>query len=203
MANRSYLYTTDYLPDSPEWQEKPNFRGIGEWNYDIPLTFQLLLSANPIPVKTTIWDIANANPIAIAGDAKEGLAHLEAYMARLPEQAQPLILETKEFFSQPKNVKKYFILESAEIFMMFCETNDEIEAQNLSLLAEIKSLGVNLLNIPLPEEKLNQDKKEGIFTRLFSSKNEPKPLIDPLKPYYPLGFGNWSNILYFDFSDAD
>jgi len=135
MANRSYLYASDHLPGSPEWETKHELHGIAEWNYDIPLTFKLLLSGNPRPVKSSIWD--TEEKIALAGDAQIGLQHLQAYLARLPPQAAGLAADAQEWLSRPSNVRRYFLLECGEIFEM---EDEDVTAQNLELLAEIQAL---------------------------------------------------------------
>jgi hypothetical protein len=49
MANRSYLYSTNIIPSSNnKSKEEPKLIGISEWNYAIPIVFQLLVSGKPI-----------------------------------------------------------------------------------------------------------------------------------------------------------
>jgi hypothetical protein len=195
VANRSYLYTTDHLPESPEWDEKRDLHSIAEWNYDIPLAFKLLLTGNPIAVKSSIWETPER--IAIAGEFKSGLNALEGYLARLPSEAGPLVTEAKEFLLKASNERKYFILECGEIFDM---EDDSLEERNLSLLQEIDSLKPEISKINVPTAPIIELPKLSLIDRLFGKKQE-HPKSDPLEPFYVIGLGNWSNILYFQFED--
>ena len=195
MANRSYLYTTDHLPESPEWNEKRNLHSIAEWNYDIPLAFKLLLTGNPLAVKSSIWEIPEK--IAIAGEFQSGLNALEEYLARLPCEAESLVKEAREFLSKPSNERKYFILECGEIFDM---EEGSLEERNLSLLEEINGLRNYISEIDVPEAHILDVPKQGLIDKLFSRKQE-QPKSDPLEPFYGIGLGNWSNVLYFQLEE--
>ena len=74
MANRSYLYTSEHLPGSPESEKDRDLHSIAEWNYDIPLVFKLLLTGNPIAVESSIWEVSEK--IAVAGEFESGLKAL-------------------------------------------------------------------------------------------------------------------------------
>ncbi|HLM54223.1 MAG TPA: hypothetical protein VK325_11710 [Pseudoxanthomonas sp.] len=203
MANRSYLYASDRLPGSPEWEAKRELHGIAEWNYDIPLTFKLLLSGNPRPVRSSIWD--TEEEIALAGDAQAGLLRLQAYLARLPPQAAELAAEAQGWLSRPSNVRRYFVLECGEIFDM---EDEDFTAQNLALLAEIQALSARLDSLPVPALAVASadtgSKKKGGFLERFLGRPEPAPLPNPLAPFHSLGLGNcWSDALYHDFADDD
>lgn len=187
MANRCYLYATDHLPGSPEWEQRRQLQSIGEWSLDIPLTFQLLLSGAPIPVRSSIWD--SQENIALAGEARAGLDRLNAYLALLPSTAAPLVSETAEFFSRPDNCRRYFVLECGEIFEL---RGKNLAAQNMALLEEIRELSSDIASIPVP----GPDAPRGLLMRLFSRRS-----TDPLDYFYPLGLGNWSHILYYQFDE--
>ena len=195
MANRSYLYTTNHLPESPEWEKTMDLHSISEWNYDIPVAFKLLLAGNPIAVKSSIWE--SPEKIAIAGDFRAGLAALYEYLARLPHQAETLVIETKAFLSKASNERKYFILECGEIFDMEEGTP---EVKNLELIEEIKLLSNGIQSIPVPKPAVHDGTKGGSFDKL-SGRKRKSPKSDPLKPFYGLGLSNWSNILYFQFGE--
>ncbi len=87
MANRCYLYTTDHLPGSADWTQKKDLRGVAERNDDIPLVFQILLSGNPVAVRSSIWD--SPELLALAGESETGLRRLMDYLQLLPAQAEP------------------------------------------------------------------------------------------------------------------
>jgi hypothetical protein len=189
MANRCYLYATDHLPGSPEWGKQRQLQSIGEWSLDIPLTFQLLLSGDPIPVRSSIWN--SEENIALAGEARAGLECLNAYLALLPSNAAPLVTETTEFFSRLENCRKYFVLECGEIFDL---RGKNLAAQNNELLKEIRELSSDIASLPVP----GPDAPRGLLMRLFSRRS-----TDPLDYFYPLGLGNWSKILYYQFDENE
>jgi hypothetical protein len=190
MANRCYLYTTDHLPGSPEWAQKKDLRGVAEWNDDIPLVFQILLSGNPIAVRSSIWD--SPELLALAGDSETGLRRLMAYLQLLPAQAEPLIAETKAFFADPENHKCYFVLETREIFDY---ADREMAEKNAEIISQISAIGDDVSKLYLPEPASAEPLFRGLIRRLLKM-----PPGGPLEPYYEVGLGLWSNILYYDFS---
>ena len=195
MANRSYLYTTNHLPGSPEWEEVRDLHSISEWNYDIPVAFKLLLAGRPMAVKSSIWD--TPEKIAIAGDFEAGLAALNDYLSRLPPEAETLVAETKSFLSKTSNERKYFILECGEIFDM---EDGPLEAKNLALIEEIKTISNEIGALAVPKPIIPKVPERGFLDKLLGRKQEPQK-FDPLEPFYGLGLGNWSNILYFQFGE--
>lgn len=196
MANRSYLYATDHLPGSAAWEEKKDLRSIAEWRYDIPFVFKILLSGNPTPVRSSIWDTPQL--IAVAADAKAGLARLERFLALLPPEAKVLVDETREFFSDPRNVKKHFILEAGEIFELM---DKDLGVQNLDLVAEIALITDDSLRLEVPAPLSAAAAKLPLIRRLLLKMSRTRP-IDPLRPFYDVGLGGWSSVLYFQF-EAD
>lgn len=190
MANRCYLYTTDHLPGSVEWTEKKDLRGIAEWCDAVPLSFQILLSGNPVAVRSSIWD--SPEPLALAGDSETGLRRLMDYLQLLPAQAEPLVAETKAFFAQANNRRKYFILECREIFDY---ADAEMAVKNAEIRAQIAAIGDDLSGLYLPEPDGPEPLLRRILRRLLKM---PPP--SPLGPYYEVGLGLWSNLLYYDFS---
>jgi hypothetical protein len=195
VANRSYLYTSEHLPGSPESEKDRDLHSIAEWNYDIPLVFKLLLTGNPIAVESSIWEVSEK--IAVAGDFESGLNALETYLKRLPSEAEPLIKEAREFLSKTSNQRRYFILECGEIFEM---EEYSLEESNQILLEEIRELGNQITKIDVPKAIRVEPPKQSFFGKLFGIKPE-QPKLDPLEPFYDIGLGNWSNILYFQFGD--
>ena len=195
MANRSYLYSTNHLPESPEWKKVRDLHSIAEWNYDIPVAFKLLLAGNPIAVKSSIWE--TAEKIAIAGDFQAGLTVLNEYLSRLPPQAEMLVTEAREFLSKVDNERNYFILECGEIFDM---DEGSLEGKNLALIEEIKSISQEIHALSVPSPIIPQEPKRSFLDKLLGRKHE-QPKYDTLEPFYGLGLGNWSNILYFQFGE--
>jgi hypothetical protein len=203
VANRSYLYSSNDLPESAEWQSKRVLHGISEQNYAIPLAFKILLSGNPTAVRSSIWE--TPEKIALSGDYQTGLHNLETVLSRIQDpNAASLIEESLQFLRDPRNVRQHFLLECGEIFDL---TEGSIEEKNLALLSEIEEIGTSLQSIELPAALALADPpaRRGFFSRIFGSSTpeKAKKPIDPLMPYYTLGLGNWSNILYFDFSQNE
>lgn len=203
MANRSYLYSTNVIPGPNAKADGRKLIGISEWNYDIPIVFKLLLSGNPKTCPSSIWD--NPDEIALIGDYTSGVKNLEEFLSKVKvavPSAQALIAEAIEFLNKPENQNQYFVLECAEIFDM---GNTPLLEQNLELLEQVQNLHPEMdeaLQSLLPPP-VEPPKPVGFFTKLFGSTPEPqKPVHDPMKPIYALGLGNWSNILYFDFTNA-
>lgn len=81
MAHRRYLFTTDHLPGSAEWTEKKALRGICEWPDAIPLSFQILLSGNPVAVQSSNW--VSTELLALAGDSETGFRRLMAFLLQV------------------------------------------------------------------------------------------------------------------------
>lgn len=202
MANRSYLYSADHLPESPEWNERRVLNGIAEYGHEIPLAFKILLTGNPTAHRSSIWE--TPEKIAIAGDYALGRANLASYLNRISDPAaRPLIEEALKFLNDPIHSRKYFILECGEIFDL---TEGPLGAKNSALLEEIQEIGSNIGSTPTPAPIPSPFQKEnGILSRLFKPKKIEKSARppDPLSPYYQLGLGSWSEILYFDFSQNE
>lgn len=221
MANRSYLYSTNFVPGSDVKKDERRIVGISEWNCDIPIVFKLLLSANPRRCRSSIWDIPEE--IALLGDYDKGTANLFAFLERISDPAvQPLRQEARGFLAAEKNKNRYFLLECGEIFDM---AEEPLQEQNDRLLDEIKNLGPQLeqklADLAAPqgaavkpardEERLDlldrvyaaivnpRSKEAGDFlARSFAAKSAvPKKQVDATQALYSLGLGNWSNILYF------
>ena len=201
MANRSYLYSTNVIPGPGTKTNDRKLTGISEWSYDIPIVFKLLLSANPKTCPSSIWD--NPEKIALIGAYASGVKNLERFVSQIElPAAQDLIAEAIEFLNKPENQNQYFVLECGEIFDM---GETPLLEQNLALLAQVKNLQLEVKQalqslVPPPAVP---PKPVGFFSKLFGRTPEPpSPAHDLMKPIYSLGLGNWSNILYFDFTNA-
>lgn len=201
MANRSYLYSTNVIPGPSAKASGRKLIGISEWNYDIPIVFKILLSGAPRTCPSSIWD--NSEEIALIGDYASGVKNLEDFLSQihLPE-AQPLIAEALEFLHKPESQNQYLVLECGEIFDM---GDAPLLEQNLALLEELNDLAPEMdqaLQSLLPPP-VAPPKPVGFLSRLFGRTPEPAPPAHDVMPsLYGLGLGNWSNTLYFDFSDT-
>ncbi len=197
MANRSYLYASDHLPGSADWERQKDLRSIGEYRYDIPLTFQILLSGAPMAVRSSIWDTPQL--IAIAADAKTGLARLDRYLSMLPPEAKELVDETRAFFADPANVKKYFILEGGEILEL---TDRDLAEQNREFVSQFGSITDDASKLDVPSPTPAPSPLRSFFRRFLGSRGRSRR-DDPLTPFYEIGLGAWSNVLYFQFGEEE
>ncbi len=201
MSNLSYLYSTNIAPGPSAKANGRKLIGISEWHYDIPIVFKLLLSGNPKTCPSSIWD--NLEEIALIGDYTSGVKNLEGFLSQIElPAAQDLIAEAVEFLNKAENQNQYFVLECCEIFDM---GETPLLEQNLALLDQVKDLQLEVEHalqslVPPPVEP---PKPVGFFSKLFGRAPEPpSPEYDLMQHIYNLGLGSWSNILYFDFTDA-
>ncbi len=116
MANRSYLYSTDSMPNEAEVPQR--IRCISEHNWDIPLAHKLMVGRGTTIVPSMIWN----PPIGIAADYAEGAALLRDLL-----QAVGRGLESDAEFAEcvarttahlDKQQAQYFVLETGEIVSM-------------------------------------------------------------------------------------
>lgn len=201
MANRSYLYSTSVISEPSAEANGRKLIGISEWDYDIPIVFKLLLSGNPKTCPSSIWN--NLEEIALIGDYASGVKNLEEFLSKIElPAAQDLIAEATEFLKKPENWNRYFVLECGEIFDV---VETPLLEQNLALLEQVKNLQPEVEQalqslVPPP---VVPPKPVGFFSKLLGRAPEPpSPAHDLMEPIYALGLGNWSNILYFDFTNA-
>jgi hypothetical protein len=198
MANRSYLYSSNFAP-SPEVNEADRrITGISEWNYDIPIAFKILLSGNPRKCLSSIWEVSEE--IAIVGDYDHGLDRLLRFLDRitLPEVI-PLKEEARQFLTDKANKNRYFILECGEIFELHDEPHTE---QSDSLLAEIRNIEplIESALADLLPSQASAAKASDFFSRRQGRKPPAPERKGSADALYSLGLGNWSSILYFDLS---
>jgi hypothetical protein len=196
MANRSYLYSSNFAP-SPEANEADRrITGISEWKYDIPIAFKILLSGNPRKCQSLIWDVPQE--IAIVGDYDQGLDRLLRFLDRIPlPEVIPLKEEARKFLTDEANKNRYFILEGGEIF----ELHDEpLIKQNDSLLIEIRNIEplIESALADLRPSQVSAAKANGFFSRLLGRNPPAAERKGSADAVHSLGLGNWSSILYFD-----
>ncbi|MGP1682322.1 MAG: DUF7822 domain-containing protein [Giesbergeria sp.] len=201
MANRSYLYSTNIIPGPSAKADGRKLIGISEWNYDIPIVFKLLLSGNARACTSSIWN--TPEEIALTGDYASGVKNLEAFLSMITlPSAQSLIAEALEFLKKPENESQYFVLECGEIYEM---SDAPLSEQNLTLLRQVQNLQpeIDAALQSLMTSPVESPKPVGFLSKFLGRTPEPpKRAHDPMQPVYALGLGNWSNILYFDFTNA-
>ncbi|OEJ96493.1 DUF7822 domain-containing protein [Streptomyces thermolilacinus] len=131
MANRSYLYSADSMPDEAEIPRR--IRCVSEHNWDIPLAHKLLAGRGTTVVPSMIW-----NPrIGIAADYAAGAALLRDLLHAVgkgldgdPGFAECVARTTAHL---EKQQARYFVLETGEIVSM---TDDDPEASVRRLASE-------------------------------------------------------------------
>lgn len=195
MANRCYLYSCNVIPGENESEKK--LIGISEWDYDVPIVFKLLLSGNTQVCKSSIWDIEEK--IAIVGDYDYGVKMLSLFLEEIDgDEAKGLVSEAKSFLNDEANKQNYLVLECGELF----EMNDkDFATQNLELLNEIDNLLDSVCEALSFIKYYSKPKKRNVFQKFFSRKQEREEMTFSEAALF-LGLGNWSNSLYFDFSNA-
>ncbi|MEU3481994.1 hypothetical protein AB0E66_28030 [Streptomyces sp. NPDC033753] len=116
MANRSYLYSADSMPNKAEVPKQ--IRCISEHNWDIPLAHKLMVGRGTTIVPSMIWN----PPIGIAADYADGAALLRdllhAVGKGLEDDTEFADCVAKTTAHLEKQQAKYFILETGEIVSM-------------------------------------------------------------------------------------
>ena len=192
MANRAYLYSTNFVPGTET--EERRIVGLSEWRYDIPIVFKLLLSGNPKRCSSLIWEEPDA--IAVIGNYDEGVARLLEFLECVPHPAvAALAEEAREFLEADQNRNDYFLLEPNEIFDL---GNDAPEEQADSLLAEFADLGPQMEKAiaELEARMHEEDHPPGFFARLFGART-PVRRDNSNDMVYAFGLGGWSRSLFY------
>ncbi|MFJ4339408.1 hypothetical protein [Streptomyces sp. NPDC088915] len=116
MANRSYLYSADSMPDESEIPRR--IRCISEHNGDVPLAHKLMAGRGTTIVPSMIWN----PPIGIAADYAAGAALLldllRAVGEGLEDDAEFAACVAGTTAHLEKQRAKYFVLETGEIVSM-------------------------------------------------------------------------------------
>lgn len=80
MSNRCYLYSLNTLPGESGMKAI----GLSECEYEIPLIYRILVSANPQATKSIIFE--SEENIAITADYEGGVRALEAFAQKLGDE---------------------------------------------------------------------------------------------------------------------
>ncbi|MEU6624885.1 hypothetical protein ABZ926_29525 [Streptomyces litmocidini] len=131
MANRSYLYSADSMPNEAEIPQR--IRCISEHNRDVPLAHKLLVGRGTTMVPSMIWN----PPIGIAADYAGGAALLRDLLRAvgegLEDDAEFAACVARTTAHLDKQQEKYFVLETGEIVSM---TDEDPAASVRRLVAE-------------------------------------------------------------------
>jgi len=172
VANRSYLYAANRVPERP--QDVPeSVVGLMEWPNDVPLVQRLLLSGDPVVCPSMIFGVEDR--IGIVADHDTGFAALFDFLDRLEHAAAaPLATAARAILGEPGRPGAVIIAEAGEIFDM-----DGRE------LADAAALLVARIRDHLPMD---------VRTALT--------VLNGLEPdeaaLRELGLGAWSSVLWYD-----
>ncbi|MFA0570908.1 DUF7822 domain-containing protein, partial [Vibrio gallaecicus] len=181
MANRAYLYTCEKNPDG---SGLCNFKGVSEWNYDIPVLYKILVSSQTQTFQSQVFQ--GDEHIALIGDTSGGVAALEEFVAKIKRKdSAPLIEEALAFLKSHSSSNSYFLLECAEIYDM---ESPDFEGQNQQLLKEVQGFSPMASYIV---ELLHEEQQRKGFNVLMGML-KPAQYVKTLEDVYELGFGNWS-----------
>jgi hypothetical protein len=176
MANRSMLFAARGLPGQSG--EPTPVLALGEFGWDIPALYKLLVSVNPQLCRSVVFSAEGL--LAIAGDRKGGLDLLKKLKAQLPNGARAAasIDAAIAYLDKPHIDHAYFLLEPAEILDL---ENAPLETSARTLLSDIKSLRIDAL----AELAVASDEPKHWATDSWSSilyfepQGSERPPIDP------------------------
>jgi hypothetical protein len=195
MANRSYLYSTNFIPGQETADLERRIAGISEWGWAIPIAFKLLLSGNPRKCRSLIFDVPEE--IALVGDYVEGMANLLRFLDRVPHpHVEALRDEAQAFLSAEGNRNDYFVLECGELFEM---DDKQLREQADMLLAEIDDLAPQMERAiaEIPDREAEELHPPGVLARLFGAQT-PVRRDNSADLVFALGLGCWTNTLFFE-----
>lgn len=126
MANRSYIYAFD--DGSP-------LRDLGEWKSEVPISHLLLVSGNPIPVRSQIWSVEHR--VALRGEARRGREVLGRLLDWLAPQLGADFATAKErtlaALDSPDRQGAFYHLEPGEVYELEGLKLDEMERRTYQL----------------------------------------------------------------------
>ena len=145
MANRTYLYITDDV------EKREKIRGIAEYNYDFPLLFKIMCSTEPVPGKSSIFNLEEK--AAIISEISGGIDKIKSFLLKMKEEKSTLdsgkelvgsetCEKIMEFLDENKFLDegyKYFLLEAAELYEMEADSHKEFEKLTLRDIEEINN----------------------------------------------------------------
>ena len=145
MANRTYLYITDDV------EKREKIRGIAEYNYDFPLLFKIMCSTEPVPGKSSIFNLEEK--AAIISEMSGGIDKIKNFLLKMKEEKSTLgsgkelvgsetCEKIMEFLDENKFLDegyRYFLLEAAELYEMEADSHKEFEKLTLRDIEEINN----------------------------------------------------------------
>lgn len=227
VANRSYLYSISNRPTS--YVDRPEtIHGLAEWAYDVPLSFQVLMSGNPQLCASLVADGLEDEPegaksklYALSAEFEPGYARLRRLAAALRFAAEgraPALLEALvemlSFLEQHRD--RYLLLETIELDMMMVEGEGPLRESVEHCLAACLQVGAAVDALPndpaLAAAALRQAASPRSTKPWYAPwRKEPPPgpfsgivLTDDFdnvrdnKTARPLGLSDWSSGLYYE-----
>jgi hypothetical protein len=195
MANRTYLFATDLVPSIANSGAPRKLVGLSECNYEIPLTYALLVAGSPELCLSNIWQYrteagAPSHPLALAAPYAQGLQRARDFYALLTQPtARSVFHEALSFLEREENQQPYLLLELGEYLSMF----DEADPPEGKLHVKARAF----------HAMLQGDPSDSI--RQVASELNALPADDPVaakqKTMEQLGPCVWSNVLYHAPSD--
>ncbi len=173
MEQRCYLFGSDQLPDGLHPLSRDQLQEIGSWPGEVPLLFKILCS-----VETRLCPSVLFHPCqdqALLADFSLGLAELQRFLQKIRHpQLQADIRLTLEFLQQPQLQRRYFVLETSEVFRQGAKTK---VWQNMQLCQQFRQLAgemtLTLQQLQLPQQLPSPLKKPGLLARLLGVPAQP------------------------------
>jgi hypothetical protein len=184
MANRCMLFAARALP--AKTGDRVAVLALGEFGWDIPTLYKLLVSVNPQPCPSVVF--GHEGPLAIAGDRAGGLDLLKTLRAKLPARApaaaaldDAIATLSKAHIDHP-----YFLLEPGEILDL---ESGPLDVRLQKLLGEIESLKIDAL-VALAQksaEARHWATESWSNILYFEPAGSERPPIDPTESFLSTG----------------
>lgn len=186
MAIRCELFSANFVPGS----------GDAESNRAVPLAAKILISGNPRPCRSLVFD--SEEEIAIIADYDCGVEKLMSFLDRaIPIHPAIVALkeEAKSVLNSAANRNSYLVLDAGEIFSMSYES---LADGNLALLKEVRDLEPQIGKAisEIESRVYEETHPPGFFARLLGvhtpiRKQDSKDLIESL------GIGGWTDKTFY------
>ncbi|MBA3540568.1 MAG: hypothetical protein H0T79_13240 [Deltaproteobacteria bacterium] len=181
MANRSYLYASDAIPDGTA---KLAPRGLSECNYDIPLVHKLMVANAPRRVRSAIW---NEHDIGIIANREGAAERATAFIAKLLEGE---IADRDQLTGDLADMQQRLASTAATPYVLL-EVGEILDMQGGDL-AE----GAQAVVDEIPALVARVD-------RAIAGNEEPWLAQLRTLSLEELNLGAWSEVLYFSFENTD
>lgn len=138
MANRSYLYSVDSVPDDDSIPD--DIRCISEHKSSVPLAHKLLAGRRTFRCASTIWN----GDLGIVGDFDGGVELLSRFLRVLGagdvadrDRFDQTVASTEGFLAEPRRRGRYFLLECTEIMELY---TDNAQAEVVKVVDDVASV---------------------------------------------------------------